>query len=101
MNLALEEIGQVRIVTPPGEELDANVASDFKEAMAPILIDSSRIVLDLSHLRFVDSSGLGAILTCTRSSKDAGGELVLCGMQPSVKSLFQMINADRFCRIVP
>jgi anti-sigma B factor antagonist len=100
MRLVIEEVAGITVVTPPGDDLDASVAADFKEAFAPILTGRKRLVLDLAQLKFVDSSGLGAILTSYRSSKAAGSDLVLCGMRPAVKSLFELVNADRFCPIV-
>ena len=48
----------------PGEQLDASNAKEFKRDIAPLLEPCRKVVFDLRELRFVDSSGLGAILSC-------------------------------------
>jgi anti-sigma B factor antagonist len=63
MEMTVEKIGEITIVQLPGEQLDAGNAKDFKRDVAPILSATSKVVFDLSRLRFVDSSGLGAILS--------------------------------------
>ena len=56
-----------------GKYLDASNAKEFKHNMTPILKTSAKVVCDLSQLEFVDSSGLGAIVSCLRQLKAAGG----------------------------
>ena len=49
----------------------------------------------LSHLRFVDSSGLGAMLSCLRQLNATGGDLKLCGMSKAVRSVFELVRMHR------
>jgi anti-sigma B factor antagonist len=95
MNLTVEKQGAVTIVLLPGEQLDASNAKDFKRDVAGTLGGASKIVLDLSQLRFVDSSGLGAMLSCLRQVNAAGGDLKLCGMSKPVRALFEMVRMHR------
>ena len=77
MEITVEKQEGVTIVRLPGEQLDASNAKDFKRDIASILNAASKVVFDLSQLRFVDSSGLGAMLSCLRQVNSAGGELKL------------------------
>lgn len=95
MELAVEKLGEVTIVQLPGEQLDASNAKDFKRDVASILGGASKVVFDLSRLRFVDSSGLGAMLSCLRQVNSAGGELKLCGLSKSVRALFELVRMHR------
>ena len=66
MELTTEQVADVTIVVLPGEQLDAGNAKEFKRDIAAVLEPCRKVVFDLRELRFVDSSGLGAILSCLR-----------------------------------
>ena len=66
MEIPVERLDGVSVAVVPVDELDASNAPEFKRDMAPVLQANTRLVLDLSRLRFVDSSGLGAMLSCLR-----------------------------------
>ena len=69
MPLTVDKVDDVAVVTVNVDEFDASNADDFKQEIAPVLQSCSRIVLDLSRVRFVDSSGCGAILSVLKTSR--------------------------------
>ena len=81
--------------------LDAHIAVNFKTRLSEY-VDSGhkRIVLDLSAVEFIDSSGLGAIVS---SLKRVGtdGELVICSLRDAPLSLFKLTRMDRVFNIYP
>ena len=79
----------------PVDELDASNAGEFKRDIAPVLQANTKLVLDLSRLRFVDSSGLGAMLSCLRQLSAKSGDLKLCGMSKQVRGLFELVRMHR------
>lgn len=81
------------------ESLDAGNVRKLKEVIAEQIGSSNRVVLDLSHLNFVDSSGLGVMLSCLRSVRERGGDLRLCSMTPTVRSLFELMRMHRVFNI--
>lgn len=95
MNLMVEEIGDAVVVVVPVDELDAGNVAEFKRDIAPLLQTHRALVLDLSPVRFVDSSGLGAILSCLRQLAAKGGDLKLCGMVRQVRTLFELVRMHR------
>jgi anti-sigma B factor antagonist len=95
MDLAVEKTEEVAVVEIPVEELDASNTGELKHDIAPVLEANSKLVLDLSRLRFVDSSGLGAILSCLRQLSGKGGDLKLCGMQEQVRAVFELVRMHR------
>jgi anti-sigma B factor antagonist len=99
MNLTPETIGDVTIVVLPGEQLDASNAKEFKRDMAPLLEPCRRVIFDLVELRFVDSSGLGAILSSLRQLNANGGDLKLCGMSKPVRALFELVRMHKIFEI--
>jgi anti-sigma B factor antagonist len=99
MQSKVEMLGDIAVVEILGEHLDAANAKDFKAHVAPLVEQHSRMIFDLVHLRFVDSSGLGAILSCLRRLNDKGGDLKLCGMTKQVRVLFELVRMHRIFEI--
>ena len=95
MQIALEKVGDVAVGTVPVEELDAGNAGEFKRDMAPLIDANAKLVIDLSRLRFVDSSGLGAFISCLRKLNAKGGDLKLCGMSKQVRAVFELVRMHR------
>ncbi|MBO0733246.1 MAG: STAS domain-containing protein [Methylocapsa sp.] len=95
MDLAIEKIGGVAVVQLPAKDLDAANTAEFKSAVAPILKAHSKVVFDLSQLRFIDSSGLGAFLSCLRQLSTRGGELKLCGMSTQIYQTFELVRMHK------
>jgi anti-sigma B factor antagonist len=95
MEIPIESRQSVTIAEIPVKELDASNASDLKSAMAPILESNSKVVVNLTRLQFVDSSGLGAILSCLRLVSARGGDLKLCCMTRHVRAAFELVRMHR------
>jgi anti-sigma B factor antagonist len=100
MEIAVDNIGGVAIAIIPVDELDASNAGDLKRDITPILETHAKVVIDLSRLRFVDSSGLGAMLSCLRQSTAKGGDLKLCGMTKQVRAAFELVRMHRIFDIL-
>ena len=95
MDLILNQIGDVGVATVPVEDLDASNAGEFKRDMAPVIDANTKLVLDLSRLRFMDSSGLGAFISCLRKLNAKGGDLKLCCMSKPVRAVFELVRMHR------
>lgn len=95
MELAIEKKGEVTLVTIPGEVLDASNVNEFKADIAEAIGGQAKVVFDLSQLQFVDSSGLGAILSCLRKLNAEGGDLKLSGTTKPVRVLFELVRMHR------
>ncbi|MBE3577447.1 MAG: anti-sigma factor antagonist [Limnochordales bacterium] len=96
-DLSVSIEGDVLLVRLEGE-LDLNTAPKFRAAVEetigrrPHLL---HLVLDLTGVTFVDSSGLGAILGRYRQFAERGGRVVVIGLQPSVRRLFELSGLFR------
>ena len=100
MQPTVEKIGDVTIVAVNAEVLDADNADVFRRALAPVLKDCRKLVLDLDGVRFVDSRGCGAILSCLKQIAPAGGDLKLCRVTAPVRMVFDLIRMHNICEIV-
>ncbi len=71
--------------------LDAVSAGEFDQEMdGQIKKGESNFVLDLSRLDYVSSAGLRSILSTSKRLKENRGTLTLCGLQGSVKEVFDI-----------
>lgn len=95
MDLVVDKVEDVAVVEIPVEELDASNTGEWKQDIAPVLEANKKLVIDLSRLHFVDSSGLGALLSCLRQIRAAGGDLKLSGMQKQVRAVFELVRMHR------
>lgn len=75
--------------------LDASTVNAFRDAVKPLLNDKAQIVLDLSKVEFIDSSGLGALVTCLRQAHALGGDIKLSGLGKSARALFELVRMHR------
>ena len=101
MQLEIEKSGDIAVVTLQAEHLDASAADEFKRDMIPVLDANNKVVLDMSPLQFVDSAGLGSILSCLRRLSAANGDLKLCGLTKPVRAVFEISRMHRIFDIFP
>ena len=91
-------IDAILILQPHAESIDSTVATLFKTRIIDVIHQGHRqIVLDLSRVSFMDSSGLGAIVSILKTLGE-DGKLILCHVDPAIRSLFRL---TRFDRIIP
>jgi anti-sigma B factor antagonist len=93
--------GEATVVELLTRRLDAAVALSFKDSVLGIVKSGrTRLVLDMSAVQFVDSSGLGALVSIL---KDVGvkGVLTIAEVQPALDSLLKLTRMDKVFAIVP
>ena len=99
MAFTAEAIGDVVVVVLGVDELDAGNVAALKRDVAPVLEAHTKVLLDLSGMRFLDSSGLGFFLSCLRKVMAKGGDLKLCGMSEQVRAVFELLRMQRILEI--
>jgi len=99
VSIETKQIPGATVVKLIGDSLEADNVASFRSAMAPVLDRSPNLVLDLSNISFMDSTGLGAMLSCLRTVKAKGGNLKLTNLTAEVRQLFEMVLMDRVFEI--
>lgn len=95
MKLTQEKFDDVTVVTLDGNVLDASIVADFKDEIAPILKSEQYVIFDMNNIQFVDSSGVGAILSCLRILNAGGGDLKICSLTKPVRALFELVRMHK------
>ena len=94
MNLETSDMGDFQVVTVQEPRIDAAVAIRFKDRMRELTAtDAPHVVLDLSRVDFVDSSGLGAIVAAMKLLGSTR-RLDLAGLTPTVERVFRLTRMD-------
>ncbi len=100
MNLQIEDKGAAVLMEVQEERLDAHNSGDLKNQMLKLFEDGkTNLVVDLQAVRFVDSSGLGALVSGFKNASSRNGSLKLAGLQLQVKSMFELTRLHRVFEI--
>lgn len=99
MDLFAEALDGALVVRVGEARIDASIAIQFKDRMREITVQPApRVVLDLSAVTFVDSSGLGAIVSVMKFLAPAR-KLELSGLTPNVQKVFHLTRMDSVFKI--
>lgn len=81
------------------DNLDASNVREFKDAVQALIHEQTQVVLDMTAVKFVDSSGLGALISCLRLLNTRRGDFKLCAMSKPVRALFELMRMHRVFNI--
>ena len=93
------EGADVLVVALRVDNLHASNVHEFRDAVQALIGEHSRVVLGLSGVKFLDSSGLGSPISCLRQLNGRRGDFRLCGLSPTVQALFELMRLQRVFRI--
>ena len=94
MDLNTEIMGDLLIVQVRETRIDAAMAIHFKDRMRELTDNAMpRVLLDLSKVAFLDSSGLGAVVAVMKHL-NPNRHLELSGLTPAVEKVFRLTRMD-------
>ena len=77
-------------------ELDTVTVSELRKGIdALVSSHPKRVEVDLSRLRMLDSSGVGALVSLYKRVKAQGGEVVMFGLRDQPLAIFRLLRLDR------
>ncbi|MFP4572424.1 MAG: STAS domain-containing protein [Desulfosalsimonas sp.] len=99
MKFKSEKADDVLVIRVTTDALDAANALEFKTDISPLLKTSKKVALDMNRVKFMDSSGVGAMLSCLRTLHTENGELKLFNVKDQLFQLFKLVRLDRIIDI--
>lgn len=100
MNLNVEQKNDILIIFVKEERLDAHNSNDLKTKMQELFEGGNKhLLIDLTDVRFIDSSGLGALVSGFKNAISHQGSLKLTSLQPQVRSMFELTRLHRVFEI--
>jgi len=100
MKIISEQIGDVCVARISTTSLTASNAKDFEREIEPLVKSNDKIVMEMSEIDFIDSSGIGAILCVMKELSAKGGKLEICSISKPVRSIFELTRLHKILEIV-
>lgn len=99
--VSAEAAGGALVVTAAGE-LHMSTAPTLRSHISAALGDgANRLVVDLTAVQFIDSTGLGSLLSALRDVEREGGDMAVVCSNPTVLRLFTITGTDRTLGVQP
>lgn len=96
MTFTTEKISPDIIIVRGAGKLNMVSAPELRAVVVDAISHGGiRVVVDLSDIDFMDSSGLGALVGCLKSARQAGGDLRIAAPSAQVSMVLRLSNLDR------
>jgi len=89
--LSVEKLPAEAIVHCTGK-ITSYSSAKLVETVRPLMTETARVILDLTHVDYMDSSGMGAVVRLWVSAKKASIEFRVVNLSPRLKDLFTLTN---------
>ncbi len=91
MNIDVKEYNDITALNVRGNMMGGPETIAIHEKVKELIDQKkSKVIIDLSNVKWMNSSGLGTMMGCLTSLKNIDGDLKLCGVTEKVKSLFMI-----------
>lgn len=100
--VSAEPVGEEGLVVAAAGELHMSTAPTLRAHISAALQDgASRLVVDLTAVQFIDSTGLGVLLSALRDVEREGGDMAVVCSNPTVLRLFTITGTDLTLGVQP
>ncbi len=94
-----EQAGDRLVLLISSDHIDASNVADFRAQSAPLVQPVKKVVLDLTGVNFIDSAGLGSILSIMRGIGERGGDFRVCCVSKPIRVLFELVRLHKILDI--
>ena len=99
MRILEDKINQIGVLRLTGR-LDAAAVKDLREHVNSVVKKNIKsIVMDMSEVEFIDSSGLGSLVSCLRMINREEGDIRLASLQDQIRALIELTRLHRVFQI--
>lgn len=97
----MPESERPNIFSPEGA-IDLHVSPELRASLRAIIEQNpKRLVVDLSRVPYIDSSGIAVLIGAMQSLEHDGGVFLLAGAQETVRIIFESARLDQYFRLFP
>ncbi len=99
LQVNIDDRDGVAVLSPVGD-VDMNASPDLRARLKPIVSkDNPRLVIDLSQVPYMDSSGVATLVEAMKLVRNHKGSLALCCMNDRVRGIFEIARLDQYFSI--
>ena len=100
MKISEDSFNDITVLKMPGSFLGEPESSEFQGIKFRLLeAKKNKIVLDLSELKLINSSGIGTFISALVSTRHSGGDIRLSRVTGSVKEVIKNVQMDKIFKI--
>jgi anti-sigma B factor antagonist len=89
-------------VLPLEGEIDLHVSPDIAASLDMMIQKKPKqLIVDLSRVTYIDSSGLAVLIRGMQNVQEYGGKFALAGLQETIRIIFEIARLDQVFRIYP
>jgi anti-sigma B factor antagonist len=99
MTFNIEQTGAVTIVGVDGELTVGNRGELKESVLARLAEGDGAFVIDFAQTGYIDSSGLGVLVSLSKRIRENGGKLRIAGLNQDLRTLFELTKLDSLFQI--
>src|SRR5216684_7042158 len=89
-------------VLPLEGEIDLHVSPNVTASLNMMIEKKPKqLIVDLSRVTYIDSSGLAALIEGMQNAEEYGGKFALAGLQETIRTIFEIARLDQVFQIFP
>jgi len=90
-------------VFAPTGAIDLHVSPELRASLRAIIDDEKpkRLIVDLSQVPYIDSSGIAVLIGAMQSLEHEGGVFLIAGVREAVKMIFESAKLDQYFHLFP
>ncbi len=94
MNIETKEMGGAIVVSLEGE-VDLEHSPQARKALLDAVSENKKVVVDLSGVSYIDSSGIASLVEAFQTARKSGGEMILAMVSESALRVLQLARLDK------
>jgi len=95
-----ETINDHTVLINPGKVIDNNNAHEMIDIISEAQGNGyNYIILDMSDMEFISSAGVGSILGTIETSREAGGDIIICNASENIIHIFDVLDLTDYLTV--
>lgn len=99
MSFTVSRQGDITIVEIEGQLIVGNRQDLKQKVLDEVEKGARKVLIDFSRTGYIDSSGLGVLVSLAKRIRDSGGELRLASLHDELQTLFELTKLDTLFQI--
>ncbi|MDP8209935.1 MAG: STAS domain-containing protein [Candidatus Stygibacter australis] len=98
MEIGHKFIGDILVINIYGE-LYSEQVMQMEYKLLEFSTKTNRVIIDCEELEYVDSKGLGVLISFQKLLEERGGEMAVCSPNGKVEKVFELTHFDKFTKV--
>jgi len=98
VKISIREVGDAKVVEVEGD-VDIGTSPLLRSTLFDNLHSAAKVALNLTAIRYMDSSGIATLIEVLKGSQRLNKEFVLFGLSPAVHEVFRLTHVIRIFRV--